>query len=335
MAPASSIIITGAAGSLGAAIAEQLTSLFPNEYHLILAARNTSNENATSLSEQLEAAGAVFSWEELDLTSFSSVLGFAKRIGAAIEEQKLPELYGLINSAAISLATPTKSADGFDTIYQTNTLSPVLLMRELLSLFRNAKHGSVILNVSSATEAMGDIHYFQKESDNSLGKSLGLKEGLKKYGSSKLLLLMAGYAMQREADNVSLFSNATDKSTWLLSQESERLHIQSNIKIISTDPGGMNGNSRLSPTASPLLNVAVTVLTFLRPLVKLIDPSAINPPEVPANCIAQCVHNPSAESAGSHYVLNRLSKGSAISRDEAKQEKVLKMILNDLNNSET
>jgi hypothetical protein len=95
----------------------------------------------------------------------------------------------------------------------------------------------------------------------------------------------------------------------------------------------MNGNSRLSPTSSAVLKVAVTVLTFFRPLVKLINPAVINPPEVPANSIAEQVHNASAESAGSHYLLDRLSKSSAPSLDKVKQEEVLKMIRDDLGNS--
>jgi NAD(P)-dependent dehydrogenase (short-subunit alcohol dehydrogenase family) len=194
MIASSTIVITGAAGSLGAAIALQLTSLFPEQYHLVLAARNTSSENAARLTKQLKAAGASFQWENLDLLSFDSIIAFTRRLEAATKADQLPAIIGLVNSAAIAQIPSENSKDGFDTIYQTNVLSPLFLMHQLLSLF---KDGGITINVSTAAITLGDIQYFRNKSEKDLGRDPGVQESLKKYGSSKLLLLMAGYALQR------------------------------------------------------------------------------------------------------------------------------------------
>jgi NAD(P)-dependent dehydrogenase (short-subunit alcohol dehydrogenase family) len=211
MAASSSVIITGAAGSLGSAIANQLIKLYSNQFHLILAARNINGDNATRVSENIRASGAAFSWEKLDLSILQSVDDFAIRIRTGIENKTIPPLYALINSAAISQIPVSKTVDGFDLIYQTNALSPLLLTRRLTPIFEKSVHGlPVVLNVSSAAISMGNYKYFQDSHatlDDSLGRSIGVVESLKIYGSSKLLLLMAGYSLQREPRFVSYFSD--------------------------------------------------------------------------------------------------------------------------------
>lgn len=67
------------------------------------------------------------------------------------------------------------------------------------------------MNVSSTLHGKGDMNYFSTQgkvqnnaaaSDGNVGK-IGLLEGSKRYGSCKLLLLMASYALQRQLKTVS------------------------------------------------------------------------------------------------------------------------------------
>lgn len=197
MAPSTSIIITGATGSLGGHIALQLTRLFPQEYHLVLAARNISNDNAKGLSAKLAGLDASYSWETLDLSSLDNVADFTDRVAASIKDRKIPRLHGLINSAAVQLIPVTKTVDGFDLEYQTNVLAPILLTQKLQPLLQ---HG-VVVNVSSSTHASGKHDYFkeaQKSLDADIGKVYGTAQGLQIYGTGKLMLMMAGYALTRD-----------------------------------------------------------------------------------------------------------------------------------------
>lgn len=200
--PSSSVIITGAAGALGGKIALKLAEADPKQYHLMLAARNTTNESANELSAQLLTAGVTFTWEKLDLSSLDAVNNFAARIHAAVAEKQIPHLYGLVNCAAIQMMPITKTTDGFDLEYQTNTLAPVLLMQKLAPLFVKG----VIVNVSSSTHGMGNHAQFREEQsklEESVGQVLSTPALLKKYGSTKLMLMIAGYALQRDANFVS------------------------------------------------------------------------------------------------------------------------------------
>jgi NAD(P)-dependent dehydrogenase (short-subunit alcohol dehydrogenase family) len=198
----SSIIIIGASGSFGSKIALKLTELYPKQYHLLLAARSTDNDSVQELSTLLHQAGADFSWENLDLSSLDAVTAFTNRIRASLAEKEIPPLYGIVNSAAIQMLPVTCTVDGFDLEYQTNTLAPVLLMQKLVPLMDSG----VVINVSSSTHALGDYGQFKQEHtklQDSIGNVLSTLTLLNKYGSTKLILMMAGYALRRDERFVS------------------------------------------------------------------------------------------------------------------------------------
>ncbi|KAF2103977.1 NAD(P)-binding protein [Rhizodiscina lignyota] len=304
MPPNSSIIITGASGSLGAAIALQLTALYPQKYHLILAARNISSSHSEALSQKLTAANAPYTWERVDLASFASISSFTNRIQLGLERGQVRPLHGLVNSAAINNIPVSKTEDGFDTIYETNVLAPVLLTKKLAPLMK----GGVVVNITTVAHELGEAGYFRERKsdlDKELGTELGLKDMLKKYGSSKLLLIMAGYSLQRE--------------------DSFR-----DIKVISLDVGGMTGESRLAPKMPLVLKVSMHVLNFMRPLANMFNPATINPPEVPAKAIAEVLGDSEKAIGGGHYILDKVAESNAISRDEEKQTENMKEITSDL-----
>jgi hypothetical protein len=80
-------------------------------------------------------------------------------------------------------------------MYFTNTLSPTLLMIELLS---SLKKGRVVryINVGTSGHSRGSLDHFHRQGQMSASEArLG-------YASSKLLLLMTTYALQRKVYSV-------------------------------------------------------------------------------------------------------------------------------------
>lgn len=198
------IIITGGAGKLGSRTAIALEAAYPSTYHLILTARSPND----SLDAELTSTGVDFSWEATDLSTFTSVNVFIERVKARLINGDLREstLTGIVSSAALTMYTRgNKTADGFDPVYEINVLSASLLVTGLLELISD---GGIVVNVSSAAHSMGRVNYFWDEkaekdwTDQDEKKKIGLKDGLTRYGSSKLLALMVGFKLQRELDEV-------------------------------------------------------------------------------------------------------------------------------------
>jgi hypothetical protein len=101
---------------------------------------------------------------------------------------------------------------------------------------------------------------------------------------------------------------------------------------VSLDPGGMSGTSRLGELHW-FLSIAKPVLQIIAPVVRMIDPSAINPPEVPAKHIAELfVNEGKAEGnvAGKYFILGKESIPSSTSLDVAQQQVIWDQVLSDL-----
>lgn len=115
-----------------------------------------------------------------------------------------------MNSAAtFTYLKDSRTEDGWNEMYAINVLAPILLCRELLPVLQ----GAIVVNVASMIHSKGVVDYF-KNDDKGKGllhtnegnneQTLGLGEAMKQYGSCKLLLLMASYALQRQINNVSI-----------------------------------------------------------------------------------------------------------------------------------
>jgi NAD(P)-dependent dehydrogenase (short-subunit alcohol dehydrogenase family) len=216
--PSSTIIITGANGSLGSAIVRSITERYPDKFNLILACRNPEDERSVALGEYLKSKGASFSLEKLDLSDLKLVSEFAKSVNERISDGTIPGLQGggLLNSAAyMTHVKDSKTNDGFDEMYQVIALAPALLIRSLLpsleSKDENAE-GALVVSAGSAAHPTGVVDYFQKRKDITQkfgpeGKVVrtSIVETMNRYGSSKLLLIMLSYAFQRKVYAVCTF----------------------------------------------------------------------------------------------------------------------------------
>jgi NAD(P)-dependent dehydrogenase (short-subunit alcohol dehydrogenase family) len=209
MAPSSTIIITGGTGALGSTVARSLETAYPGRFHLVLTCRNTTDARAVAVSEFLKSKDSSFALEELDLSDLSDVKAFAGRIKSRIEAGEIPGLIGggIVNSAAyMTFVREAKTKDGVDVMYTINCLAPALLARCLLPALIGERSATVI-NVGSEAHGIGRVEYFEEQKETNKnsknGEKLGFLEGMKRYGSSKLLCVMMGYGLQRQLYAVS------------------------------------------------------------------------------------------------------------------------------------
>lgn len=215
MPTASTIIITGGTGALGSALARSLETLYPSRFHLVLTCRNTSDTRAEAISEFLSSKNGKFVLANLDLSDLKAVRAFAGDIKRKIDAGEIPSLVGggVVNSAAyMTFVKDKRTKEGRDVMYTINSLAPALLARELLPVLIGKDGGgsATVVNVGSDAAGFGRVEYFEEQKEGlkgvKEGEKLGFMEGVKRYGSSKLLALMMGYAFQKQLYVVSFSS---------------------------------------------------------------------------------------------------------------------------------
>jgi mannan polymerase II complex ANP1 subunit len=204
----SSILITGGNGSLGSAVALQLARSQPERYHLILTARKLTDSRTISTISALKDLNTSFEFQILDLSSLDNVHSFAANLRERISKNDIPPFTGgvvVLSAAMNTLSKDTRTKDSWSEVYGINVLAQILLIRELLPVL----DGALVINIASSAHNIASVDYFSKErkketaAANSTEK-LGLADAMKRYGASKLWLIMAAYALQRRLDAVSV-----------------------------------------------------------------------------------------------------------------------------------
>jgi len=139
----STVIITGAAGGLGQALAQQLSAAGA---HLILNARN-----ALKLSQLVNTLAHSSTQVIGDLLQQETRLNLV-----AAAQQHPNQEHILINNAAISKAglLAQLSADSLTEMVDVNLKIPMLLSRQLLPWLKSAKQGKIV-NIGSSFGAIG------------------------------------------------------------------------------------------------------------------------------------------------------------------------------------
>jgi mannan polymerase II complex ANP1 subunit len=211
-------IITGGNGLLGSEIAVAIAKTQPF-VHLLLTARDIRSESVENLTSRIRLVGPrSFEVARVDLASFNSVVSFTQNTVNRVQSKEIPPVTVLINSAAVlSYATDRSTGDGYDPIYQTNCIAPFLLTVSLLEGFRagdgTANGGGRVINIGCSAISNGSLDYFDREpayANEPPGTPLGAKEGNIRFGSSKLLMSAAMYALRRSLVLVSLLSPVTN-----------------------------------------------------------------------------------------------------------------------------
>lgn len=185
------IVFIGGTDGMGRVAVEMLYEMGAD---IVLLGRNESKTLAV-----IEAITAgherPIHFERCDLASMASVRTCAERVLSARERIDV-----LINCAGANLPTRRLTQEGFETVFAINYLGPVLLTRLLLERLK-ASGSARIVNLSSAGEAMGHIHFddLQLEHGWSPGGS---------YAQAKLGLNMFTIELARELETTDVRVNA-------------------------------------------------------------------------------------------------------------------------------
>lgn len=208
------VLITGANGGLGSAFVEQFQkSPYASEYRGIYTVRDASK--AADLQRVLSKApsSSVHEVVELDLGSLEKVREVAGEINRKVADGTWEPIRTLILNAVFqeanndTLVPRSRTQDGFESAFGINYLSNYLLTLMLLqSMDREA--GRIVV-VSSWTHDGFDkrndgLPVFRKESQRELysfntrelaegvsyDKDDGWSAGMRRYGTSKLLLVL-------------------------------------------------------------------------------------------------------------------------------------------------
>ena len=203
------ILVTAGNGALGSQIATALAKSYGRRHHILLTARKPNDSSVKETSTKLEDFKADFSWETLDLSNFASVRLLLSSVRTKCAKGELPPLLGIVNCAAVSGSETglLKTVDGFHNIYQTNVLSPTLLVLGLRKDDMVSTNGLVI-DISSTTHNKGDPDYFTQGTLGKQAQDFTISDEIKMYGSSKLLILMVGYYMSRQLSEVNKSSQS-------------------------------------------------------------------------------------------------------------------------------
>ncbi|PYH86015.1 Anp1-domain-containing protein [Aspergillus uvarum CBS 121591] len=267
-------IITGASGLLGSEVAVSIAKAQPF-VHLLLVARDIRSDTVKDVLSRIRLIGPrSVEVVKCDLACFNSVASFAQYTVERVRSKEIPPVTLLINSAASSsYVTDQVTRDGYDPVYQTNCIAPFLLTVSLLEAFRagdgTPNGGARVINVGCAAMSKGSLDYFdEQDPDNASqapGTPISAKEATARFGSSKLLMSAAMYALRRSlvlAGNISL-------------------------NVYTMDPGFMTGESHLTASAPLSVRMAHQTRSGLRPLLRVFSKSAINKASVPAKVIAK------------------------------------------------
>ncbi|KAI9731306.1 MAG: hypothetical protein M1834_005209 [Cirrosporium novae-zelandiae] len=302
------IIIIGAAGSLGSATAKALAknSLQAQTppHHLLLTTRKLKNDRVTSLTTSLRDMGYptnLTEWMQLDLCSFSDIRKFALEVRKQIASNELPgPLVAIINSAAlIQWKAGLKSEDGIEQSLQINLLGPFLL----ISLFLQPPTQETGTGFTSALTLTHPENKNQNQNQNegsekntatnhpTTPKIIWVSSGSQAIGSTahfsspwfknseaktgKTLDFFTGMRKYGSSKRMAIF---------LVREMQKRLDgmtptTMSPPHLLSFDPGFMTGPASSSPNAPPSLHHFVHTLNIIGPHIRdlIHQPLAVDP----------------------------------------------------------
>ncbi|KAF2832604.1 NAD(P)-binding protein [Ophiobolus disseminans] len=229
MTPDATILVTGAGGGLGSAIAAHVSCHLPRSiYHAIYTVRDTSRPHEALRAALLSPHGSQSQHEvlSLDLARLSSVRALAASVNRRVASGEIPPIRALVlNAGLLEFEKQTWAADadgGFDMTFASNYLGHWLLTLLLLQSMDRDCGRIVVIGSSAHDPAIPMIarHYpyevlktFIHGSADPLAKGTwsSNKEdptyhsGFRRYGAAKMCLaMMVGELQQRLAADPAL-----------------------------------------------------------------------------------------------------------------------------------
>ncbi|KUJ19299.1 putative short-chain dehydrogenase [Mollisia scopiformis] len=265
------ILLTGANGGLGSAIANQIASK-PEfaAYYGLYTVRDASS--APDLKSALAAGTSSHPHDilSLDLTNLDSVRQTAEAVNARVSAGEIPPIKALILNAGFQdFGNQAWTADGFDKTFSANYLGHFLLTLLLLKSM-DKESGRIVLVGSQAhdphdkrnerTHAFDEERYQTTVPDQATFEAIAKgtwstaqedpswKSGYRRYGASKLFLVMMQHELQHRMDQDPALKN---------------------ICILGVDPGTMiTGLQRLAPWI-----IRVLIFKIVYPLILWWNPN--------------------------------------------------------------
>lgn len=323
---ASSVLLTGANGSLAIPAVQHLLSTYPN-IAAILTVRNASASDANT--RRLQDITAPFkdrvSIRSLDLADLSAVHSFAHSLAGEIASGTVPPLSSIICNAFYWNLTgpPELSTDGFEKTFQVNHLAHAALILRLLGscaanarilVFASDAHypGKNSLEkyppaLSGVNEQNGDggfdalVHpIIAKENDH-------MGYGFQRYANSKLAIVAWMYALNRHLHGTD--TNAGGNQ------------LKEGITAIAVNPGNLSDSRALrSNTPTSLRIMSRVIIKPLSPLLRaMVDPTMRSAKDAGVDVIDLAIGKVYMHAEG-YFTMRKKDESSAESRDEREQE---------------
>jgi NAD(P)-dependent dehydrogenase (short-subunit alcohol dehydrogenase family) len=185
------IVITGATGAVGKATAFELAK--EEGLHLILAGRNSIKLNEVKNEIVNRFPSASIDIIEADLNSLASIENAAVAI-----TKKYPQLFALLNIAAVFKNKKFLNKNGHETMFATNHLGPFYLTTLLKNTLDNTP-GSRVLTVTAPSNSKIDFTNLQGEKKFS---AFGA------FGASKRMNLLFAFKLAQQLQNTNHASMA-------------------------------------------------------------------------------------------------------------------------------
>ncbi|KAI1438098.1 putative short-chain dehydrogenase [Xylaria sp. CBS 124048] len=238
--PKGTIILTGANGGLGTAVAKQLSSRTQfTGYHSLYTVRDTTSAPELRLAIGQERPTHPREILSLNVANLNDVRRVAGAINKRVAEGQLPPIRALILNAGFQDFGKQTWTDGFDTTFITNYLGHWLL--SMLLLKSMDKHSGRVVVIGSLSHDPHDkrnavtgafkqdkyktivqnqstIDDIARGTWSSAREDPSWKSGYRRFGASKLFSIMMIYELQSRLD---------------------RDPVLNNIRILGVDPGTM------------------------------------------------------------------------------------------------
>ncbi|KAI1313944.1 hypothetical protein F5Y03DRAFT_335597 [Xylaria venustula] len=260
----STVLVTGANGSLGLAATEQLLKTSP-ELTLILTVRITTDKNTARLEQSLSKyPNAKAFIHQLDHTDLSAVHKFADKISSNIISGDLPHIKAIVCTAMHwnLVSDPEITADGYDKTFQVGHISHVALVLRLLGFFDNGTGGRIVL-LSSQNHYPGksQMEKISPEIPSDLTKLVHTSPA-------------DGSQVDHNARGFEIYSNMKLAAVaWMhaLNHFLEKDPVFHKITVIAIDPGVLvDSRAFTTNTPSSIINMQRFLLRPFQPVCKLL-----------------------------------------------------------------
>ncbi|KHN93995.1 NAD(P)-binding domain protein [Metarhizium album ARSEF 1941] len=319
MAARGTIVLTGANGGLGSAIVRQISSK-PEllGHHGLYIVRDASA--APALASALERGSSSHTHEavSLDLNDLDRVRRVAQDINSRVSSGQIPPILVLVlNAGFLDFCNQAWTGDGYDVTFASNYLGHWLLTLLLLQsmdketgsivvvssqshdpsdprnargkAFKEARYKQIIGSGESSVDAIAKGTWSSAKEDPSF------RSGFRRYGASKLCLVMMLYELRRRSDKDSSLNK---------------------LRFVGVDPGSMvTSIQRHAPWV-----IRVAIFGILYPVIACLFPNGpVRTPERSASDVLDAALAPNrAGGEGSSEALYLNGRDAAEANSEVK-----------------